>query len=138
VAALAGTHFSLELGAEVLELRTLEVQGALEELERVQVLRGAAFTHDLVFESVLAAIPKPVRTMLHGRLAAALETRRAPAAVVAQHWLAAGAGERAVPALEAAARAAEDTLRLTEAAALRAHAEALRAPPAAGGLASGA
>jgi DNA-binding SARP family transcriptional activator len=132
VAALAGTHFTLEVAGRVMEVPALELDGPVAELEAAQILRGSgpssdAFSHDLVQEAVKAAIPAHVQRLLHQRLAEALEARRAPPAVVAQHWLASAEPWRARPALLAAADGYDAMLRTQEAAELRARAAALQA-----------
>lgn len=126
VAALAKSHFSLELAAEVLETSPLELDALLGELEAAQILKGEAFSHDLIFEAVLGAIPESLRQWLHKRLAEALEKRQAPPAIIAHHWLEGHERRRAVPSLLEAARDAEATLRHTEATALRQRAAAIQ------------
>lgn len=116
VAALAGTAFSLDLAAEVLQVRTLALAPAVRELEEALVLRGTRFTHDLLFEAVVDSVPAAVAPALHDALAAALAGRGAPAALVARHLVAAGRPERAVPYLIAAADADHAVLREGEAA----------------------
>jgi DNA-binding SARP family transcriptional activator len=125
VAALARTAFRLELAAEVLEVSPLDFHAPLAELEAAQILRGDAFTHDLVFEAVLAAIPESLRRLLHRRVAAALGRRKAAPAAVAHHWLEGGETQEAVPYLLEAARTEEASLRHAEAAALRQRAASL-------------
>ncbi|WP_147372759.1 tetratricopeptide repeat protein, partial [Calidithermus terrae] len=94
-AAVAGTAFDLRLAAAVLERPPLELAAAHAELEAAQVLRGSAFTHDLVHEAVLAGTPPAVRQVLHGRTAQHLEAAGANPALVGQHWLEAGEGDKA-------------------------------------------
>jgi DNA-binding SARP family transcriptional activator len=141
VAALARAAFSLEVAGEVLEVPALELDAPLGELTAAQVFRssepgggepgsgepgGTAFSHDLLFEAVLAGIPAPIGRLLHQRLALALEKRGAPPAVVAHHWAESAEPQRAVPFFHAAARVEEATLRHQEAALLRQRAERLR------------
>jgi DNA-binding SARP family transcriptional activator len=142
VAALAGTHFSLEVAAEVLETGLLPLAGAVAELEAAQVLRHERFTHDLVFEAVREALPTSLAPLLHRRLAAAFERRAAsggggaasghgapvPPAVVARHWQGGGLPARAAERLlEAAAQLEASGLRHADAAGLYAEAAALLA-----------
>jgi DNA-binding SARP family transcriptional activator len=136
VAALATTAFTLEVAGEVLEERAVELDAPLAELEAAQILRGEAFTHDLIFEAVHAAVPPAVAQLFHRRLAEALARRNAPPATVANHWLATSQPHHALPFLLAAADAAEASLQHQEAGALRARAAALQ--QAAAGRGAGA
>jgi DNA-binding SARP family transcriptional activator len=94
-AAVAGTSFDMRLAAYVLERPALELAEAHAELETTQILRGNAFTHDLIFEAVLANIPAAVKNVLHTRTALHLETMNANPVLIAQHWLEANDGDRA-------------------------------------------
>lgn len=132
VAAVAAGDFSVPLAAAVLGCDVLDLADAWAELESAQVLADHGFAHDLVFEAVRAGLPRPIARVLHAGVAGQLERQGGAAAAVAQHWLAAGDGERAVPALERAAASAEAASRLREAAELhttlaRLHGEAGRA-----------
>jgi DNA-binding SARP family transcriptional activator len=106
-AAIAGTQFNLELAAFVLERSPLDLMDAVSELEASQILKGSAFTHDLVFEAVLADIPQAVKQLLHARTARWLETARANPAAIAGHWLEAAQPVQGVPWLLKAAELAE-------------------------------
>lgn len=106
LAAVAGVDFDAALAQAVLSESALALADRWQELEQAQVLRGAAFAHDLVFEATLATLPQPVAASIHGEVAAVLEGRAAEPARVAAHWLAAGQGGRAVPHLVAAAQRA--------------------------------
>lgn len=118
-AAIAGQDFSVELAAHVLGVRPIDLADAWAELEHAQVFRGGAFAHDLIAEAARASVPPPVARELHGEVARLLADRGAPAARLAEHWLAAGRAREALQALlRAAASAREQTLRLTEAAKL--------------------
>ncbi len=91
VAAVAVTNFTLELAAFVLERSGLELAEAHAELEQSQILRANAFSHDLVFEAVLANIPVAVKQLLHARTANYLEKlKNVNPAVLAQHYIEAG------------------------------------------------
>ncbi|MCB1997648.1 MAG: AAA family ATPase, partial [Rhodoferax sp.] len=105
-AAIAGQDTSPALAAAVLGTRVLDLADAWAELESAQVLRGDRFAHDLIAEAALASVPAPVARPLHAEVAAWLEAQGGEPARVAWHWLAAGQGLRAVPALVAAGRKA--------------------------------
>lgn len=68
VAAVAGEHFTLELGAKVLETPVLELSRVAVELEAAHVWRGLRFSHDLLFETTLENIPESMKPLLHGRV----------------------------------------------------------------------
>lgn len=122
VAALAGIDFSLELAGAVLGRSPLQLADAWSELEARQVLRGAAFAHDLVCETVLDGVPELIARHLHGQMAAWLQAQSAAwhnghaaePARVAAHWQAAGQHEQALPGLRAAADRAHRAWRETE------------------------
>jgi DNA-binding SARP family transcriptional activator len=91
VASVAVTDFALELAAFVLERPSFELAEAHAELETSQILRGNAFSHDLVFEAVLANIPAAIKQLLHLRTAKYLETlKNSNPAVLAQHYFEGG------------------------------------------------
>ncbi len=85
VAAVMGEYFSFELGAKVLGKEPLETARVAEELEAAQVLRGARFSHDLIFESVLEKIPETFLRLLHEQILKALEGRDVPSVVRLKH-----------------------------------------------------
>jgi DNA-binding SARP family transcriptional activator/tetratricopeptide (TPR) repeat protein len=139
VAAVAGVDFSLELAEALTGSPALALADPWAELEAQQVMRGTAFSHDLVHDAVLQGLPEVIARHLHGRTAAFLEA--APAALpgatalpgpgagvapsparVAAHWEAAGQRARALPALRAAAEQARQALRMGERIALLEHA----------------
>ena len=100
VAAVSGVHFDLDLVAE------LSGGDLTEAFERGLVADDngeAAFRHALTRETFYGEIALPRRRRLHLTLAERLERDGAPPAVLAEHWLAARDGERARPALLAAA-----------------------------------
>jgi len=118
LAAVAGSDFSVALAERLLGAATLELADAWLELEQAQVFRGAAFAHDLVYETALACVPQAVRERLHAQIAAELEARGgADVARIAHHWDLSLEAERAIPALRAAARAALDRFQRPAAAA---------------------
>jgi len=114
VAAVAGVDFSLPLAEAVLRSSALQLADAWHELETQQVMLGAAFAHDLIFEAVLAGLPAVIARHLHGEIAALLEDGAHEPARVAAHWEAAGHRVRALPSLRAAAERAHDALRERE------------------------
>lgn len=111
VAAIAGVDFSIELAEAVLRQGALQLADAWAEAEQRQVLRGSAFTHDLMLESVLAGIPDVLARHAHGQIAHWLEAHGGEPARVAAHWEAAGQRERALPSLRAAADRAHAAMR---------------------------
>ncbi|NMO17092.1 AAA family ATPase [Pyxidicoccus fallax] len=125
LAALARQSFGLELASEVLEMPALTLATHLSELEGAQIIRNERFTHDLLFEVVREGVPRSLGSLLHRRLALALELRKAAPSVVAQHWLEGHEPQRAVPFLVAAAQSEAAALRHLEAALLYHRAAAL-------------
>lgn len=105
VAAVAGLQFDLDLVAELAG----DDEGPAEPIERglvVEIGPGrAAFRHALAREALYSDLPWPRRRALHRQIAAGLEARGAPAAEVAEHWLAAREVERGRSALLASAEA---------------------------------
>jgi tetratricopeptide (TPR) repeat protein len=114
-AAVAGADFDLELGARVLGTDALELTQAIVELEAAQVMRGDAFAHDLILEATLEGVPNTIRTLLHRRVAAYLETVNAAPARIAHHWLEAGDQQKASLHLRDAALASAAAYRFEEA-----------------------
>jgi DNA-binding SARP family transcriptional activator len=125
VAAVAGVDFGLGLAEALLQRNALELADPWAELEAQQVMRGTAFSHDLVHDAVLQGLPEVIARHLHGRTAAWLEAQAAGGADparIAAHWEAAGQHTRALPALRAAAERAHHALREGERIALLVHA----------------
>ena len=85
-AAIAGSDFTVKLAARVLGVPALDLADEWRELEEAQVLRETGFAHDLILESVLAAVPLAVARHLHADVAAYLYELGAPAARLAGHW----------------------------------------------------
>lgn len=112
---MAGVDFSPELAAHVLETTPLELLEPWAELEAAQLLRGHAFVHDLLYEATLSGVPVSIKTYLHQQIALYLESKQADPARIASHWLE-GEPSRAIPFLIQAARRAEDSYQLVEAA----------------------
>jgi len=113
-AAVAAPDFSIELASQVLGLRTLELADPWAELESAQVLCDGAFAHDLIYESALASVPRPVARRLHAEIAAYLDAYEGEPARVAAHWLEAGDEPHALDALLRAAHQARAALRKRE------------------------
>jgi DNA-binding SARP family transcriptional activator len=113
--AILGSDNTVERAAKTLETNPLDLAEAWAELERSEVLRGTAFSHDLVFEAALGAIPGAIRGLLHRRVAQMLETDLGSPARIAEHWLEGGQGGSAAPWLVKAAEQAAAAYRLGEA-----------------------
>jgi len=122
VAAVAGVDFGIALAEALLSRSALELADAWAELEGQNVLRGDAFSHDLIHDAVLQGLPVLIARHLHGQAAAWLEKSAGEPARVAAHWEAAGQRMRALPALRAAAEQARRALRENERIALLLHA----------------
>lgn len=122
VAAVAGVDFSITLAETLLGKSALDLADPWAELEAQHVLRGDAFSHDLIHDAVLQGLPVPIARHLHGQAAAWLEKTSSEPARVAAHWEAAGQRARALPALRSAAEAARRALRENERIALLLHA----------------
>jgi len=121
-AAIAAPDFSIELASQVLGLRTLELADPWAELEAAQVLCDGAFAHDLIYESALASVPRPVARKLHAEVAAFLQQHDGEPARLALHWAQAEQWPQAGAAYRAAADRARDASRLAEQSALLAEA----------------
>lgn len=108
IAAVAGPHFDIDI------IRSLagEESGLTELIDRQLIVvtagREAAFRHHLMQETVYAEIPWTRSRQLHRSLASRLAAAGAPAALVAEHWLAGKEEDQARQALMAAARASCD------------------------------
>jgi DNA-binding SARP family transcriptional activator len=114
-AAVAGQDFSPVLATQVLGAGPLDLADAWAELEAAQVLRDAAFAHDLIHEATLASVPPVLARRLHALIAPVLAQQGAGAQRVAAHWLASDTPHDAVPSLLAAGRQAALALRPQEA-----------------------
>jgi DNA-binding SARP family transcriptional activator/predicted ATPase len=114
-AAVAGPDFSPELAAAALQTTPLALLPPWAELEAAQLLRGNAFTHDLLYEATRSGVPASIKTYLHQQTARYLESVQADPARIANHWLE-GEPSRAIPFLIQAARWAENAYQLLEAA----------------------
>jgi predicted ATPase/DNA-binding CsgD family transcriptional regulator len=102
-AAVVGLQVDLDLAEGLVGMAA----GLTELIERGLLLEAGAgragFRHALTREAVYSEVPWPRRRALHRRVAADLEASGAPAAVVAEHWLAGREFDRARRALLAAA-----------------------------------
>jgi DNA-binding SARP family transcriptional activator len=114
-AALAGQDFSTALATEVLGVDPLDLADAWAELEAAQVLRDAAFAHDLIHDAARATVPPALALRQHALIAQVLERQGAPAQRIAAHWVASDMPLRAVPCLLEASRQAALALRPDEA-----------------------
>ncbi len=114
-AALGGTDFSVELARFVLETPIGELEGAMVELERAQLMTAERFGHDLIVEAVLNTMGSSVKRLLHRRCAEFLQASGDPLRV-ADHWLAGGEALNAVPQLLAGAERARAQYQLRVAA----------------------
>ena len=114
-AAILESDFNFELLCDLLGVSALEAMPVWTELENAQVMTGAHFSHDLIFEGVRAHIPETVRVWLHRRAAGALKAHRANPARIAHHWLEGEEGARAAPWFEKAAERAQSAYRFNEA-----------------------
>ena len=94
VAAVAGVDFGIALAEALLSRSALELADAWAELEGQNVLRGDAFSHDLIHDAVLQGLPVLIARHLHGQAAAWLEKSAGEPARVAAHWEAAGQRDR--------------------------------------------
>ncbi|MFC4454236.1 BTAD domain-containing putative transcriptional regulator [Deinococcus sonorensis] len=114
-AAVLQSDFDPEQVAQMLGAPLLDLAQAWEELEAAQVLHGNRFTHDLVYEAVVAGIPASVHGLLHRAAARTLEGGEGVAARVARHWQEGGKLDLAAKAYLRAAQEAHDQYLLSDA-----------------------
>ena len=114
-AAVAGQDFSTALATQVLEAGPLDLADAWAELEAAQVLRDAAFAHDLIHDAALATVPPALARRLHALIAQALAVQGAAPQRLAAHWVASDLPHHAVPWLQEAGRQAAVAMRPEEA-----------------------
>ncbi len=114
LAAIAGPDFSPTLAEAVTGRHALAQADAWAELEAAQVLRGAAFAHDLVLETTLSGLTQPIAQHLHAAVARHLQQHGGEPARLAAHWLAAQQHAAALPWLLQAADRARDAMRRRE------------------------
>ncbi|MEP7138724.1 MAG: AAA family ATPase [Caldimonas sp.] len=122
VAALAGADFDADVAAAVLDSHPLDMVEPWRELESRQLLREGRFSHDLIAETVLRALPVGIAKALHARLAAGLEALGRSPARTAPHWAAAESWSRSGEAYAAAARDARRASRRSDEVGLWEHA----------------
>lgn len=115
LAAVAGADFSVELAEQVSGRGALALWDDWSLLEHMGLFDGQGIAHDLYAEAANDTLPAPIGRVLHGRVAAWLETRAHEPARLAAHWLAAGDEPRALPALREAAHRAWFAARAPEA-----------------------
>lgn len=115
VVAVMGRHTPLNLLLAAAEQPEPAALTALDEASRARLLvddgeQGYRIAHDLIRDIVIADLGSARRATLHGRIAAALEQRSAPAPapLLAYHWARAGDAERAAVYLERAGDRAMD------------------------------
>jgi DNA-binding SARP family transcriptional activator/tetratricopeptide (TPR) repeat protein len=106
VAAIAGDDLDAELAAAVLGAHLLDLAPAWTDLEHAQVLRGRAFTHDLLRDAARQSVPAEVGAAMHARIAAHLAQRGEQGLPerAAHHWEAAGRLREAAAAYTLAAQ----------------------------------
>lgn len=110
VAAIAGSDFSAALAAAVLECGPVDLADAWVELEAAAVLSDHRFAHDLVYETTLAGLPAAIARDMHGAVAQVLSRSGGETARIAEHWLRAGASDKALPLLLASAHQAQEAM----------------------------
>lgn len=87
VAAVAGTDLTADRAARLLDRPMLSLADTWAVLEAANVLRGEAFSHDLVRDCALRSVPLGLRQAVHRRLAGLLaEDPATGPARVAWHW----------------------------------------------------
>jgi DNA-binding SARP family transcriptional activator len=87
VAAIAGQDLNAERAARMLDCSVLALADRWADLEAADVLRGEAFSHDLVCDAALRTVPRGVRQALHRQFAALLtEDASVSPARLAWHW----------------------------------------------------
>lgn len=87
--ALCSSQFSVELATRLLGCSVTELTVPWRRLQTMGVLRGGGYTHDLVRQAVLDALPAELAPGMHREVAEALRDAGAPAARRVYHWKAA-------------------------------------------------
>jgi DNA-binding SARP family transcriptional activator len=124
VAALAGQDFDAALAASALQRHPLDLADPWRQLEAAQIIRAAAFSHDLIREATLRSVPAARAVELHAHIAAWLEQHEGEPARLAVHWKAAGCMAHAGRAFAAAAERLRSRVRRDEEARLLQEADA--------------
>jgi len=115
VAAVAGSDFTADRAARLLGQPLLSLVDTWAVLEAADVLRGEAFSHDLVYESALRSVPEGVQRALHRNVAALLgEDPTVHPARIAWHWQEGGRAAEAARHWHAAGDLARVAGRLDE------------------------
>lgn len=83
--------------AEIANMDYLQASKALAELEQAYIIKDGLFIHDLLLETVLNILPKPIYTALNYNIAKWLEAQNTSPTRVAHHWLQANELEQALP-----------------------------------------
>jgi len=87
VAAVGGADLNAERAAALMGCRPLDLSPTWHILESANVLRGEAFTHDLVHEAALRGVPLGLRVALHRQWAELLaHDARTSVGRIAWHW----------------------------------------------------
>jgi tetratricopeptide (TPR) repeat protein len=112
-AAVIGSSFDLDVLAELCADSVEAIDAAMHDCVRQQFVEeqgnGYRFRHSLTWEAIYADMSGPQRSRLHGRIAAVLQARGAPAADVARHLAGANRHADAVPLwISAAERAMQE------------------------------
>jgi DNA-binding SARP family transcriptional activator len=107
VAALCGADFSDDIARRLLRCSASELAVPWRQLQAIGLLRGDCFTHELVRQAVLDAVPDALRPAMHREIAQALADGGVPPVRRVRHWLA--ASEWAAAAKDQA-QAADDAL----------------------------
>ncbi|MFN3265910.1 MAG: ATP-binding protein [Deinococcales bacterium] len=87
VAAILEREFDLELAAQILEVRELELLEPLEELQNNGLIQDLRLVHDLVQDTLRHTMPLATRRWLHSKALIVLEARGSNAAILAHHAL---------------------------------------------------
>lgn len=125
VAALCGGDFTPDLARRLLGASAAELLRPWRQLEALNVFRGEGFSHELMRQAVLDAVPAALAPALHRDIALALDAIGAAPARRALHWEAAGDRAQAAAACVQAAEASLSAGLQTKALALFRHAAGL-------------
>lgn len=107
VAALSAGDFSIDLARLLLAASAADLLRPWRQLEALNVFKGEGFSHELMRQAVLEAVPAALAPALHRDIAAALQRLGAAPARVAVHW---EAGGEPLSAAQAHQQAAEQSL----------------------------
>jgi DNA-binding SARP family transcriptional activator len=90
LAAIAGADFDAALAEAVLKCDATALLCPWYALERLGILRGESFSHELVRQAVLAAVPAALVPAMHRKIAGALTMENGGFERRAKHWRRAG------------------------------------------------